>query len=71
VPVTQADETHVTGLSHPPEALQVWIPLLEHSFAPGVHTPMQVPLAQAWFEQGVLSCHVPLASQVCGVKPLH
>ena len=48
VPPTHADETQVTGLSQVPEALQVWIPLLESTaLAPGVHTPTHEPFEHA------------------------
>ena len=47
------------------------MPLLEHCFVPGEQTPAQAPLTQAWFVHVVPLCHVPLASQVCGVSPLH
>jgi len=40
-------------------------------FAPGVHTPVQRPPAQAWLEQVDWFCQVPVASQSCGVCAEH
>jgi hypothetical protein len=37
----------------------------------GAHTPLQLPLTQAWFEHAVEFCHVPVPSQVCGCWPMH
>ncbi|HVU04329.1 MAG TPA: hypothetical protein VHE30_21370 [Polyangiaceae bacterium] len=51
--------------------LQVWRPLPEQIFAPGVHTPVQIPATHAWPEQVVPSLQVPVASQLCVTKPLH
>lgn len=47
------------------------MPLLEHCFAPGVHTPVQAPPTHAWLLQAAPSCQVPVGSQVCTTSPLH
>jgi hypothetical protein len=54
-PPTHAEATHATGAPHVPVEEQVWMPLPEHCVAPGVHTPVQPPLTQAWFEHATLS----------------
>ena len=41
-----------------------------HRCAFGLQLPEQLPPAQT-FEHAAPSCQVPVASQVCGVRPLH
>src|SRR5882724_2309090 len=57
---------------HTPLGSQVcgMLPVGVHCLAPGLHMPAQLPVAHRK-GQSVPFVHLPLASQVCGVRPVH
>jgi hypothetical protein len=64
---------HATAVPQLPVASHVCTPLVvvEHCVAPGVQTPVQAPLAQAWLLQGAAVPHDPLALHVWTASPEH
>ena len=58
-------------MPHCPVARHVRTAFAEHCVAPGAQTPVQAPLAHAWFVQAAAAPHVPSARHVCTPSPEH
>jgi hypothetical protein len=65
-PPAHAEETQAVGFVQAPLVEHVSTLFPEQRMAFGAHTPVQLPLTQAWLEHAVAFCHVPVESQVCG-----
>ena len=69
-PDTQAELLHAVPAPHCPVPSQTCTPLPEHCVAPGVHTPVQAPAAQAYWHE-VTAPHAPLVVHDCTPAPEH
>ena len=67
-PLASHPLTQATGAPHWLLASQVCVLLPVHWVAPGVHTPVQLPLLHAYW-QAAGALQFPLASQVCTLLP--